>query len=53
MGIKPPDELGAWCCYQCHQFVDGHAPLPGYTKEQIRLAHAEGCLRTAVERKRD
>ena len=52
IGIKPPDELGAWCCYSCHQFVDGHAPLPAYTKDEIRLAHAEGCLRTAVERKK-
>jgi len=51
MGIKPPNELGAWACYSCHMICDGHAPLPGYTKEQIRLAHAEGCLRTRVERK--
>lgn len=48
-GIKPPDELGAFCCWHCHAVVDGRLkPPPEYDKTAIRLAHAEGCLRTAA-----
>lgn len=47
---KPPDIMGAWCCYHCHDVIDGRRDVPdGYTREGVRLAHAEGCLRTVVE----
>lgn len=46
-GLKPPDSMGAFGCSNCHAVVDGRAPMPdGYTRESVRLAHAEGCLRT-------
>ncbi len=46
-GLKPPDSMAALGCHSCHAIVDGRAPLPdGYTREAVRLAHAEGCLRT-------
>lgn len=46
-GIKPPDSMGAIGCNHCHDIVDGRAPLPdGYTREGVRLAHAEGVMRT-------
>lgn len=47
-GMKPPDVLGAWCCAKCHDLVDGRAHLANLTRVEVRLAHAEGCLRTAV-----
>lgn len=47
-GLKPPDELGAFACYSCHAIVDGRLKLSEWSKVEIRLAHAEGCLRTAV-----
>jgi len=48
MGIKPPDVMAAWCCAPCHRKVDG---VDKYEGERIivRLAHAEGALRTIVE----
>lgn len=46
MGLKPPDEQGAFACDSCHSIVDGRKPLEGWTRDQIRLAHAEGVLRT-------
>lgn len=49
-GLKPPDSLGAYCCNACHSIVDGRTQLPGWSREEIRLAHAEGCLRTAALR---
>lgn len=50
VGVKPPDELGAWCCGPCHAAVDGRRPPPaGYYKQTVRLAHAEGVLRTIAE----
>lgn len=46
-GLKPPDSMGAFGCDHCHAIVDGRLPLPaGYTRDAVRLAHAEGCLRT-------
>lgn len=47
--FKTNDFLVAWCCYPCHQACDGVRDIEGYTHEQIRLAHAEGVLRTLTE----
>lgn len=49
-GIKPPDELAAWCCARCHDLVDGRSRELGVSKQDARLAHAEGVLRTIAER---
>lgn len=46
--LKPPDVCGAFACARCHAAVDGVRRIDGYNRDQIRLAHAEGCLRTAV-----
>lgn len=46
-GMKPDDSsFGAFCCWQCHQYCDFRETLAGYTREEIRLAHAEGVMRT-------
>lgn len=53
-GTKPPDVLGAWACWFCHECCDGRAPAPeGYSRDQVRLAHAEGVLRTIVATKEE
>ena len=44
-GMKPNDLCGAWACASCHDIVDGRAPS-GYERNFVRLAHAEGCLKT-------
>jgi hypothetical protein len=44
-GYKSSDAIGAWCCYPCHQKCDG-AVKSGYTRDQLRLALAEGVFRT-------
>jgi len=49
VGMKPPDVLGAWACAKCHAAVDGVRSIDGYTRTEIRLAHAEACLRTRAE----
>ena len=49
-GIKPPDEMAAWCCARCHDLADGRRRELGVTKQDARLAHAEGVLRTMMER---
>ncbi len=41
-GCKPPDYLGAFACYSCHKIVDSTHD------ETIRLAHAEGIMRTQI-----
>lgn len=45
-GFKSPDLLGAWACFNCHDAIDGRRIIAGYNRDQIRLAHAEGCFRT-------
>ena len=44
-GLKSPDYMGAYCCAGCHDAVDGRART-AFTKEQLRLMHAEGVMRT-------
>ena len=50
MGLKPDDDFafGAWACSSCHDIVDGRVKSE-HAREIIRLAHAEGCLRTQAE----
>jgi len=49
-GIKPSDDwsFGAWCCFPCHEKVDGREKTE-HSREILRLAHAEGCLRTQAQ----
>jgi len=47
MGIKPNNLQGAWADDYCHGVCDGRIKAPeGMTREDIRLAHAEGVMRT-------
>ena len=46
VGFKSPDIMGAWACYHCHDIVDGRRSVGEATRTDIRLAHAEGVLRT-------
>ena len=46
---KPHDIMGAWACVRCHDLCDGRAHLPSLTRNEVRLAHAEGVMRTLAE----
>lgn len=47
IGAKSPDPIGAFCCSDCHDVIDGRRkPPPGWTHTDVRLAHAEGIFRT-------
>ncbi|WP_372809363.1 DUF1364 domain-containing protein [Litorivivens sp.] len=46
-GIKPDDfSFGAYACYHCHDVCDGRTSADHISRDQIRLAHAEGVMRT-------
>ena len=45
MGMKPDDIFGAWACERCHSAVDGRLKTE-YTRDELRLAHCEGMIRT-------
>ena len=46
-GIKPDDFVfGAWACSHCHDICDGRNKV--HDNEFVRLAHAEGILRTQM-----
>lgn len=48
--MKPDDIFGAWCCSSCHDECDRRTQI--MDNEYVRLAHAEGVLRTqAILRK--
>ena len=49
-GMKPPDELGAWACGHCHAVIDGRIQDRMLSRTEVRLAHAEAVMRTALER---
>jgi hypothetical protein len=48
MGMKSPDWLGAWGCSDCHRAVDGQMAT-SLTRDELRLAHAEGVFRTLLQ----
>lgn len=45
VGMKPPDECGAWACSSCHDAIDRrtHKELE---YDYVRLCHLEGMVRT-------
>ena len=46
VGLKPDNfAFGAWACSHCHDTVDGRRETE-HSRDVVRLAHAEGCLRT-------
>lgn len=45
-GLKSPDVLGAWCCDRCHSLADSRVRIANLTKDEVRLALAEGVFRT-------
>ena len=46
-GTKPSDLLGAFACSSCHDAIDGRMRTD-LTEDELRLAHAEGVMRTLV-----
>ncbi len=49
MGMKSPDLIGAWCCSACHDEIDGRTNRSGLTRDELRLAHYDGMVRTIVQ----
>ena len=44
-GLKSHDLFGSFCCYECHQVLDGHKQSL-FTKEYLQLSHLQGVIRT-------
>ena len=44
-GIKPDDTQAAIACSCCHDVIDGRVKI-GYSRDELRLMHAEGVMRT-------
>lgn len=44
-GCKPEDEQAAFTCSACHDAIDGRIKTE-YKRDELRLMHAEGVLRT-------
>lgn len=45
-GCKPDDTQGAIACSACHDLIDGRKRTTDYTRDELRLMHAEGLIRT-------
>ena len=49
MGMKSDDfAFGAWACSDCHRMVDNLVKTD-MSRDVVRLAHCEGCIRTQAE----
>lgn len=48
-GYKSPDICGAYCCALCHSACDGQRVVAGYGRTDLRLALAEGVIRTLAQ----
>jgi hypothetical protein len=46
MAIKPNDLIAAFACSACHDEVDRRTR--NYDYQEVRFAHAEGCLETMM-----
>jgi len=46
MGRKHNDLFGAFCCSDCHSFVDGGWTRTDYTLTEVLRYHFEGIFRT-------
>jgi len=44
VGRKPPDWIGAYSCAHCHDVVDARVFAHDYSRDRVRLAHAEGVI---------
>lgn len=49
LGIKAPDLIGAWACSSCHDLIDGRCHVANLTKDDVRLLHLQGVVRTQAE----
>lgn len=49
MGMKSPDLCGAWACSACHDEIDGRTHKSGMTRDELRLAHYDGMVRTICQ----
>lgn len=47
-GMKPPNEIAAWCCSDCHDCVDSRRKSE-FSRDELRLWFAEGVFRTQNE----
>lgn len=50
LGLKSPDLLASWACSACHDAIDRRSHME-LERDEVRLAHAEGCFRTLLELK--
>lgn len=48
MGMKRKNHEGAFCCYNCHQVLDGAANSQ-FSPNELKLFHLEGVMRTQIE----
>ena len=49
MSLKALDAAGCYCCFACHDAIDGRAPLPaGMSRTEVVMAWMFGHLRSLV-----
>jgi hypothetical protein len=47
-----PDDIGAWACSNCHDFIDGRSTVLGVTRARRMALFYEGVYRTVCEQVR-
>jgi hypothetical protein len=46
VGGKGFDTAASFCCFECHDAIDGRVQTDLYTQDDLTLAHLQGVMRT-------
>lgn len=53
IGYKSDDLIGSWACSSCHAEIDGQTRKSGLNRDELKLAHLEGMVRTIVQLRKE
>lgn len=53
MSLKSDDLLGSWGCSNCHAEIDGQTNNSGFSRDELRLMHLEGMVRTIAQLRKE
>lgn len=53
IGYKSDDLIGSWACSACHAEIDGQTRKSRLSRDELKLAHLEGMVRTISQLRKE
>jgi hypothetical protein len=53
IGYKSDDLIGSWACSSCHAEIDGQTRKSRLSRDELKLAHLEGMVRTIAQLRKE